>query len=179
MKKTTIGIFAERNDAEKFINEAHTILAVPHDDISYLYKDVLGQEKEVDTREVSGTTTAEGAEKGAKAGAVVGALGGIAAVAGVIPIIGPLFIAGPLVSAIGITGALGTTAAGALTGAAAGGILGALLNLGVAREKAKTYEDRVLSGNILVAVNTEDDRAAEEAMMKYGAMEVDTYVPSV
>ncbi|MFA6256711.1 MAG: hypothetical protein WCT29_00155 [Candidatus Paceibacterota bacterium] len=179
MKKTTIGIFVERNDAEKFINYVHNEIKIPHEDISYIYKDVLGIEREVDTEEISSLTTAEGAEKGAKTGAVVGALGGIAAVAGVIPIVGMLFAAGPLIAAIGITGALGTTAAGAVTGAAIGGIIGALANLGVGKERAKDYEDRVLSGNILVAVNSEQEKDVEDAMAKHNALEVETYVPSV
>ena len=47
MKKTTIGIFADRGDAEKFINYAHNELKLPHEDISYIYKDIFGNKKEV------------------------------------------------------------------------------------------------------------------------------------
>jgi hypothetical protein len=179
MKKTTIGIFENRSDAEKFINFIHNKFLISHDDISYIYKDIFGNEKEVSTDAVASDTPREGAEKGAKAGAVLGALGGIAAVVGVIPVIGPLLVAGPLLAALGITGAVGATAAGAITGAAVGGLTGALLNLGVGEEKAIQYQDRVLAGNILVSVNSENDKEVQKSMIDHNAMNVETYSPSV
>jgi hypothetical protein len=179
MKKTTIGIFAKREDAEKFINYVHNELVVPHEDISYIYKDIFGNEKEVNTEAIASDTPAEGAEKGAKAGAVLGALGGIAAVVGVIPVIGPLLVAGPLLAALGITGAVGATAAGAMTGAAVGGLIGGLLSIGVGKEKAIVYQDRVLAGDVLVSINSEKDIEVESSMREYGAMEVETYTITV
>jgi hypothetical protein len=175
MKRTTIGIFADRGDAEKFINYAHNELKLPHEDISYIYKDIFGNKKEVSTEDVASNTMGEGAGRGAKTGAVIGALGGIAAIAGVIPVIGPLFVAGPILAALGITGAVGATAAGAVTGAAVGGIVGALANMGVGHEKAVEYQDRVLAGNILVSVNSEKDGEVEASMQEHGALQVNTY----
>lgn len=179
MKRTTIGIFADRSEAEKFINFAHNELKVSHDDISYIYKDIFGNKKEVNTEDVASDTMGEGAGKGAKTGAVIGALGGIAAIAGIIPVIGPLFVAGPILAALGITGAVGATAAGAVTGAAVGGLLGALANMGVGQEKAMEYQDRVLAGNILVSVNSEIDGQVESSMQEHGALQVNTYQVTV
>lgn len=175
MKKNTIGIFESRQDAEKFINRVHNELAIENDEISYIYKNTEGEEVQIDASEISSKTPAEGAEKGAKAGAVIGAIAGIATVAGVIPVIGPLFAAGPVVTALGITGAVGTTAAGAVTGAAVGGLIGALANMGVGKEKAKAYEDAVVAGNILVAVHSDKASEVEAVMIASNAQEVQTY----
>lgn len=179
MKKITIGVFEDRNDAEKFINYIHNKFLISHNDISYVYKDIFGNEKEVSTDAVASDTPREGAEKGAKAGAVIGALGGIVAVAGIIPALGPLLVAGPLLAALGLSGAVGATAAGAITGAAVGGLTGALLNLGVGEEKAIQYQDRVLAGNILVSVHAQNEKEIQKAMIDHNAMNVETYSPSV
>ncbi|HEU0085801.1 MAG TPA: DUF1269 domain-containing protein [Candidatus Paceibacterota bacterium] len=179
MKKTTIGVFVNRSDAEKFINYIHNKVSVPTDDISYVYKNTFGEEKEIDAGDVSSMSTGEGAATGAKTGAVIGALGGIVAVIGLVPGLGPLLVAGPLLATLGVTGAIGATAAGAITGAAVGGLLGALLNLGVGTEKAKVYEDRVMAGDILVAVNSESDQEVEKAMMDHNAIEVETHQVTV
>ncbi|MEK7080093.1 MAG: hypothetical protein AAB901_02275, partial [Patescibacteria group bacterium] len=141
MKKFTIGVFGAREDAEKAINRIHNELGVPSSDISYLYKNTEGDVHEIHAGDVASDTPVEGATKGAAIGGALGAIAGIAAVAGIIPVVGPLFAAGPLAVALGLTGAVGTTAAGALTGAAAGGLIGALANMGVGEENAKRYAD--------------------------------------
>jgi hypothetical protein len=173
MKHMTIGIFSDRTNAEKAINQLHNELKVPTDDISYVYRNADGDVQEVDAGSVAADTPAEGAGKGAMVGGAVGALAGIATVAGVIPVVGPLFAAGPLAVALGLTGAVGTTAASAATGAAAGGIIGALANLGVGKEKAQQYADRVGQGDILVAAHTEHD--ARAVLEGCGAIDTDVY----
>ncbi len=128
MKKHTIGTFRNRADAEKAIGRIHADLGIETGDISYLYRNLDGVVKEVDAAVVAGDTPAEGMGKGAGAGAILGGLAGLAIAAGVIPVIGPLLVAGPLLAALGITGVAGTAAAGAISGAAVGGFLGALAN---------------------------------------------------
>jgi uncharacterized membrane protein len=179
MKKLTIGIFSARTDAEKAINELHNKLDVRTDDISYIYKDSEGNVKEVDADDVASNTAGEGAKKGAAIGGTLGALAGIATVAGIIPIVGPIFAAGPIMALLGITGAVGTTAAGAVTGAAAGGIIGALVNLGVGKEKAQHYSDRVAAGDILVAVHSDDTAEVSQLLGDCGAADIEVYKPSV
>lgn len=175
MKKTIIGVFALRNDAEKFINHVHNDLSVSHDDISYVYKNEKGDIKEVDTSDVSSTTVKEGAESGAKKGAVIGAIAGLATVVGVIPVIGPLFAAGPIVTALGITGGLGATVASSAAGAAVGGLVGALVGIGTDEERAQHYEDMVSAGNILVVVNSDNITEIEDAMNDHSALDVESY----
>jgi hypothetical protein len=179
MKKTIIGVFANREDAEKAINYIHNKFSVPNDDISYIYRNTRNEVWQVSANEVSTNTPREGARKGAGAGAVVGALAGIAATMGVIPVVGPFFAAGPILTSLGIIGAVGTTAAGAVGGAVVGGVIGGLVNLGVGKEKAKRYEDYVVAGNILVAVNTEESAPVESALVGHNAVDVETYAVTV
>lgn len=177
MKQFTVGLFADRTVAEQAINHIHNELKVSNDDISYIYRNSDGDLKEVDADDVTTDTPAEGAGKGAVIGGTIGAIAGLAAVVGIIPVIGPLFAAGPLAAALGLTGALGTTAAGAMTGAAAGGIIGALANMGVGKEKAQHYSDRVAAGDILVTVYSELD--ASRTLLDHGALEADVYTARV
>lgn len=179
MKKFTIGIFVNREDAEKAINRVHNELSIPSDDISYLYRNTEGEVHEVQPGAVSTSTPVEGAKQGAVVGGTIGALAGIAAVVGVIPVIGPLFAAGPLAAALGLTGAVGTTAAGAMTGAAAGGLVGALANMGVGEERAQRYADRVNAGDVLVSVYAEEDLDVRALFTDAGAIETESYVLSV
>lgn len=177
MKKYTIATFPSRARAEDAINRLHAELAVPHDDISYVYKNTEGEVREVAVASVAERTPAEGAGRGAMIGGSLGVLAGLATVAGIIPVIGPIFAAGPLIAALGLgAGALGTTAVGALTGAAAGGLIGALASLGVSSEKAHEYEDRVASGNVLVAVHAEEGIGIVTMLAQCGATDIETFM---
>lgn len=176
MKQYTIGVFLEREAAEKAVNRLHQDLSIGTDEISYVYRNTEGEVKEVDTDEVSGKTVGEGAADGAKVGGGIGAALGLATVVGMIPVIGPVFAAGPIVAALGIgTGVIGTTAAGALTGAAAGGLVGALVSLGVSEEKAKEYHDRVEAGSVLIAVHEDESKDVASILNQEGATDVDIY----
>ncbi len=175
MKQFTLGVFGSQVEADQAINELHRTLGVANDEISYVYRNSKGQLREVDADDVTDDTPAEGAGKGAIIGGSIGAVVGLAAVAGVVPVIGPLLAAGPLATALGLTGALGSVAAGTLTGAAAGGLVGALVNLGVSDEHAERYEESVRAGNILVAVHTDSEVDVASALRQFGAVDVNEY----
>jgi hypothetical protein len=126
-----------------------------HDDVTYMGSagegTATGTHTTTHTADHAGTET--GAATGASLGTVVGGgaglLAGIGALA--IPGIGPLVAAGWLIATI----------TGAGVGAAAGGLLGALTSAGVSEEHAETYSEGVRRGGHLVAVRTDDARAAE------------------
>lgn len=179
MKNITLATFSTREDAEKAINQLHNELNINHDDISYVYKNTDNEVREVDTKDVSSSTPKEGAVGGAKIGGTIGAIAGIATVIGVIPVIGPVFAAGPLMAALGLTGAIGTTAAGAVTGAAAGGLVGALMNLGVGEENAKRYADYVTAGNVLVSVHSDEEKDPSPILLSCRAEGVERFSPTV
>ncbi len=170
MEKTIIGIFGDRSSAESAINDLRD-MGIKESDISYIYS----SEEEVITKDKSGTKAGEGAATGATTGAVIGGIAGLVVAAGVLPGLGALFVAGPLATALGLTGGVATTAAGALTGAAAGGLVGALVGLGVTKEEAKIYEERIKLGDVLVSVKTDDPESARKIFDMYDAEEIREY----
>lgn len=177
MQKTIVGTLPTKEAADGLISHLSRELGISHDDISYVYRSGDGQ-THVDVVDVTGATDtpSEGAATGAVVGGSVGALAGIAAIIGVIPVIGPIFAAGPLLVALGLgTGAAGTVAAGALTGAIAGSVIGLLTNLGAPESVARQYEEKLKSGEVLVAVAREDVTAVESAFRSHGATSVDVF----
>ncbi len=115
------------------------------------------------------TKAPEGAATGASAGGIVGGtlglLAGIGALA--IPGLGPFIAAGPLMA----------TLSGLAAGATVGGVAGALVGLGIPEYEAKLYEGKIRSGNVLVAVHTEDAemrKRAEETLRAAAAEGVST-----
>ena len=102
---------------------------------------------------------AEGATAGALGGAcwagLVGFLVGIGALA--IPGIGPVVAGGALATAFGL--GAGPPSPGPASARAAGGIVGALVGMGIPEEEAKHFEAGFREGGVLVTVN-----AGERAM---------------
>jgi len=105
---------------------------------------------------------------GAATGGAIGGLAGIAASLGAltIPGIGPILAAGPI--------------AAGLTGVAAGGIAGSLVDMGIPQERGDYYENEVKSGKILAAVDLmdADDAEIEEISSifhDYGANDVEVH----
>jgi hypothetical protein len=111
------------------------------------------------SKKPSASSALEGALEGAAAGGViagvVGLLVGISAIA--IPGIGGLLIGGPLAGFLGLTGAAATTVSAGATGALAGGLIGGLIGLGIPRETAEFYQEKVEAGGVLIAVSIDDD----------------------
>lgn len=115
------------------------------DSISALLPDKRGTKDfahEHHTKAPEGATT--GGVAGLGVGAAVGWLAGIGALA--IPGLGPFIAAGPIMAALG----------GAAVGTAAGGVIGALVGMGIPEIEAKRYDDKIRGGNILLSVHTED-----------------------
>jgi uncharacterized protein YjbJ (UPF0337 family)/uncharacterized membrane protein len=86
--------------------------------------------------------TAAGAATGAAIGAVAGLAAG--AMALMVPGFGLVLAAGPLAWALG--GAAGATAAGAI----AGGVYGGLRDIGIEEPYARSYEERIRGGDVLL-----------------------------
>jgi hypothetical protein len=151
MKKAVIGIVQTQYQAEKIVEQLQANGFLPSD-ISVLFPDRAGTS---DFAIEHATKAPEGAAAGAGTGGVLGgALGllvGIGALA--IPGLGPFIAAGPLMATLG----------GAAVGAGVGGVTGALIGMGIPEIEAKLYEGKVKSGNILVAVHTDDSRQQKRA----------------
>ncbi len=149
--------------AERIVNELRAA-GFAGDDVSVLFPDKTGTR---DFAHEQHTKAPEGAATGAGTGGLLGGglgwLVGIGALA--IPGVGPFIAAGPIMAAL----------AGAAVGAAAGGLTGALVGLGIPEYEAKQYEGKILKGNMLISVHTEDgdevDRA-KEIFKREGAQDI-------
>jgi len=115
----------------------------------------------------------EGAKKGAVSGGTAGGLTGLLVGLGLvaIPGVGPVMLAGAAATA------LATTLTGGAIGAAAGGLVGGLVGLGIPKDRAKVYSDRVDQGDYLVMVDGTDQeiRQAEEIFQRHGIREWGIY----
>lgn len=115
------------------------------DDISVLLPDKnvtrdLGHEQHTKAPEAASV----GAGAGGLVGGAIGLLAGIGSLS--IPGLGAFIAAGPILATLGGVGA----------GAVIGGVTGALVGAGIPEYEAKFYEGKIRSGNILIAVHTED-----------------------
>ena len=155
MKRAVMGIVPNQNQAEYVVGQLQHA-GLSNNDISVVFPD---QQRSRDFVASHDTSAPEGAFAGAGAGGLVGGtlgvLVGIGALA--IPGLGPLIAAGPLLA----------TLSGAAAGATLGGVTGALVGLGIPEIEAKRYEGKLRSGNVLVAVHTEDREQQELAERIY------------
>jgi hypothetical protein len=152
MSHSVIGIVTTRTDAENLVSALRT-QGFAENDISVLFPDKESNRK--DFAHENSTKAPEGAVTGASTGAVIGgALGLLAGIGAlVIPGVGPLIAAGPIMAAL----------SGVAVGATVGGVGGALIGLGLPEYEAKMYEGKLLEGNILVAVHSDDDKSLKLA----------------
>ncbi len=151
MKKAIIGIVETQYQAERVVEQlqANGFLA---NDISVLFPDRQGS---TDFAVEHNTKAPEGAIAGAGTGGVIGGTLGLLAGIGLlaIPGLGPFIAAGPIMAAL----------SGVAAGAALGGVTGALVGMGIPEIEAKHYEGKLRSGNILVAVHTENSKEVDVA----------------
>jgi uncharacterized membrane protein len=166
MSKTSVfGIVKSYSQAEQVV-EGLQDAGFPASEISVLLPDSEGKH---DIGHVKTTKAPEGATTGATAGGVTGGvlglLAGIGALA--IPGVGPFIAAGPIMAAL----------SGAAIGAGTGGVVGALVGMGIPEIEAKRYEDKLRTGNYLIAVHAADgdqkDRA-KEIFKNAGAEDIST-----
>src|SRR5690554_3481033 len=154
---TIIGVFDDKDSAERALREIED-LGFTEEEISLVAKD------EGDGDSFMDQNLADGAATG-------GAIGGLAAIAAslgalTIPGIGPILAAGPI--------------AAGLTGVAAGGIAGSLVDMGIPQDRGDYYENEVKNGKILAAVDLmdADDAEIEEISSifhDYGANDVEVH----
>jgi len=167
---TVVGVFDTSSEAEQAVNELRE-MGITEDDIS-----IVGREEHVGSGEKDEGHTDAGMRAdmgdegndlstGAWTGGALGGLAGLAAGAGAmaIPGIGPVIALGPI--------------AAGLTGAAAGGIGGALIDMGIPPEAGKQYEEEVRKGGILSIIEANEDKIYDTAavLRKNGARDVETH----
>jgi hypothetical protein len=139
-RSTVVGVFANRSQADRAIDELRRE-GFQNDQLGVVGP--KGEESTTGKHADKGAHVAEGAVVGAVAGAGVGGLVGLGILAGVIPVIGPAIAAGTL----------GTILLNAAGGAAIAGVAGALVGLGIPEEEASYYEGELTSGRYLLTVH--------------------------
>jgi len=163
MSKLITGIFTSRVRAEQAADELVRSGFAPEDVSLLMSESTKGREFAVK----KSSKAPEGAATGATIGGVLGATAaGLAAVASLsVPGLA-IVAAGPLVAALTGLGA----------GAAAGGVTGALIGLGIPEHEAKFYHKEIEKGGILVGVYTHSDRVelARDILNAAGADKVTT-----
>lgn len=153
MNKNVIGVF-DNVDSVNAALKTLELKGYEKDEIS-----VVSTKDNVITEEVEfENNVIEGVKDTAKTGGVIGGILGLLVGVGAltIPGVGLLFITGPIAAALGLTGLAATTASGALTGALAGGIVGAFREIGVDESMAVKYEEALKAGNIIVGVSAKN-----------------------
>ncbi len=145
-RETVVGVFHSHAEAQKAVNDLKDA-GFTEDQIGIASQDIDGTYQE----QTQGTMASEGATAGALGGLGAGALWGLGIVAGVLPAIGPV-IAG---------GALAAIAASAAGTAAAGGLIGALVGLGIPEDEAEYYENEFNSGRTVVTVKAGEGKFAK------------------
>ena len=159
-----LGVFSDPSHADKVVTDLKR-RGLDFKNISIISKDLEwagnahGKEEQVAKGVLAGAGT------GAALGALTGLLVGLGTVT--IPGLGPLLIAGPLASMLGITGAAASTLTGAAGGALAGGLVGALAGLGLPRDVAVKYEERIRQGAVILAVTVYTMEDEEQVMEMY------------
>lgn len=138
MEKVLIGLFSEVNEVETAV-ERLMKAGVPREAIG-----VMAHEVTIAPRigPIQGIGTSGRVGAGMAIGGFAGFTAGVVALA--IPGIGPLLAAGPLAAGL----------MGAGVGAAAGGVIGKLRQLGVSEEEAGNYCEALRRGAIIVSVTT-------------------------
>lgn len=133
-QRTVAGVFEYEKDAQDAIRdlkaagfgETHIGVAAPTKEQTAVFTD----------------SSAKTAAAGAVVGLGTGALWGLGIVAGVLPGIGPVIAGGTLAAILASAG----------VGAAAAGVAGAFIGLGISDEDAEYYENQFKAGRIVVTV---------------------------
>ncbi|WP_051412074.1 hypothetical protein [Halonatronum saccharophilum] len=140
-----LGLFRDKAEAERAV-QAMKELGVEENRISLVAKHQEGADVEAG-REMGGTDSiADGTATGGAIGGIAGILAGAGLLA--VPGLGPILAAGPL--------------AAGLSGLAAGGVAGGLVDYGMDEETGQRYANELESGRILVGVEDAQEEKINE-----------------
>ncbi|MDI3547150.1 MAG: hypothetical protein PWR10_802 [Halanaerobiales bacterium] len=160
---TVIGVFDDQSQAERAVNEIREA-GVTDEEISIAAREDRIKADEGDEGG-TGAFLNQDVTTGATTGGALGGLAGLMAGAGAlaIPGIGPILAAGPI--------------AAGLSGVAAGGLAGSLVDLGIPQDRGEYYENEVGKGSILAVVETDQRKINDVAsfMRRNGARDVETH----
>jgi F0F1-type ATP synthase assembly protein I len=163
-KNTAVfGIYPSRLEMEEAVDRLHRA-GFRGTDISALLQENQGTK---DFAHEKNTKAPEGLSAGAIAGAIVGGVLGwlIGIGALTVPHSASLVAAGPIVAALAGIGALGVL----------GGIIGALVGMGIPEYEARRFEGRIRHGGVLVSVHCDNQdwvKRAKDVMEHAGGQKI-------
>jgi hypothetical protein len=143
VNKTVVGYFDQYTQAQAAVRELLDA-GFSRNDISLVASDSSGEYAKSATPSSADADEINFTAAGASSGAVVGGLGGLLVGLGAlaIPGVGPVIAAGPI--ALALLGA----------GAAAGGLIGILMDVGIPENEAQYYAEGLRRGGAVVTVDT-------------------------
>ena len=148
MGKRVTALFAAKTEAERAI-EALTARGIRREDISILSRQDMGEERHENEH--------EGMTSGGVIGAATGLMMGLSAFA--VPGLGLLAAAGPIASL--------------LAGAAAGGLLGSLADIGLSNSVMQGYVKEIERGSTLLSVDVQENQQIVALLRELGAYQID------
>lgn len=152
MKRTVVGLFDTRAEADRAMRE------IQDSALRSLEVSVMTGAEDHQREPPSAEDDDDSVAAGVLSGGLAGMLAGLPLLA--IPGIGPAVIAGWLATT--------------LTGAAAGGLIGALAEQGIPQANSQIYAEGLRRGGVLILVRTDeaDVRAVEEILARNGAADI-------
>ncbi|MDR0931150.1 MAG: general stress protein [Clostridiales bacterium] len=166
MSKRITAIFNSQRAAHE-ATERIRKFGIPTESVSIVTKeDTKGEgfrnEHSFGSNQSSGENISDNISDGTRNGALIGAAAGLLAGLGsiAVPGLGVIAAAGPI--------------AGLLGGAVTGGVVGALVDLGIPEEKAREYEGDIKSGKVLWSMDFDDsyDEKVMHCLRESGAEKV-------
>jgi hypothetical protein len=162
---TVVGLFDNSDQAQRAVEQLRANGVSPND---------IGVAMRQGDAATTTTTTETDVTRDAGSGIVTGAVGGgvLGGLAGLLVGIGAIAIPG--LGALVVAGPVATTLIGAGVGAAAGGLVGALMDAGVPEEEARVYETGVRQGGVLVTARVAAgmEQLALDVMNSNGARDI-------
>ncbi|MEJ6949771.1 hypothetical protein [Natronospora cellulosivora (SeqCode)] len=157
---TVIGVFDNKESAEHALNQVRNA-GITDDRISMVAKEDQVRNNNENEGGYAEQNLGDGAATGGAIGGIAGLIAGAGALA--IPGIGPIIAAGPI--------------AAGLTGLAAGGIAGGLIDMGIPEERGDYYEGEVKKGKIVAAVEADEDKVDDvsSVLRDNGASDVESH----
>ena len=167
MKNAVLALFEDHAYTDRAIHQLENY-GYDSKNFSIIMKDGMERNR--------GERTVKGAVSEAFTGGAIGALTGFLIGAGAltIPGIGAILIGGPITTALGLTGRAATAISAGLTGTLAGGLIGALFTLGLPRETARRYEEKIKKGAILLTIPSQigEEDEIEQILNENGASDI-------
>lgn len=171
-QRRAFGVYSRQEELEAALEELRES-GFPMEKVSVVAKEQSSKNPRqgVNLSVRTGREVRTGAAVGSVTGSVLGVLAGL--LAGLSTIAVPGLGAVVIAETVGAT--IATVFAGGGIGALSGGIIGALVGLGIPKERAKVYSDRLMRGDYLLVVEGKSDEVMRAQMILLGSRGIEEW----